>query len=130
MINKAILVGRLTADPELKSTNSGIAVCSFRVAVDRAYTAKTGEKQADFINIVAWRNTAEFVAKYFEKGSAIGIDGSIQTRDYTDREGNKRTAFEVVADRVSFVGGKAKPQEIATREAEEFVEIDDDDLPF
>jgi single-strand DNA-binding protein len=130
MINKAILVGRLTADPELKTTNNGTAVCSFRIAVDRTFTGKNGERQADFINIVAWRNTAEFVCKYFGKGDAIGIDGSIQTRDYTDRDGNKRTAFEVVADRVSFVGGKAKPQETATREAEEFVEIDDDDLPF
>lgn len=103
MLNKAILVGRLTADPELKQTPNGLVVTTFRIAIDRAFTAKNTERQADFINIVAWRTSAEFVCKYFKKGSAIGIDGSIQTRDYTDKEGKKRTVFEVVAERVSFV---------------------------
>ena len=103
MLNRAVLVGRLTADPELRTTPNGISVTTFRIAVDRPFTSKAGERQTDFITIVAWRSSAEFVCKYFQKGSAIGVDGSIQTREYTDRDGNKRTAFEVVADRLSFV---------------------------
>ena len=110
MLNKAILVGRLTADPELKQTPNGVSVCSFSIAINRPYSGKGGEKQTDFINIVAWRSTAEFVAKCFRKGNAIGVDGSIQTRSYTDKNGNKRTAFEVVADAVSFVEGKQSSQ--------------------
>ncbi len=106
MLNKAILVGRLTADPELKQTPSGVSVCSFSIAINRPYSGKGGERQTDFIDIVAWRNTAEFVTRYFCKGNAIGIDGSIQTRSYTDKQGSKRTAFEVVADAVSFVESK------------------------
>lgn len=106
MLNKAILVGRLTADPELKTTTSGISVCSFSIAIDRPYRSGA-ERQTDFIDIVAWRQTAEFVSKYFRKGSAIIIDGAIQTRSYTDKEGNKRRAFEVVASNVSFAERKA-----------------------
>lgn len=101
MINVVVLTGRLTADPELKTTNTGLSVCSFSIAVERRY--KQGEeKQADFINIVAWRSSAEFVAKYFKKGSMIAIEGAIQTRKYEDKDGNKRTAFEVVASNVQF----------------------------
>ena len=107
MFNKAILIGRLTADPELKQTTSGIYLVNFQIAVDRRFKGQDGERKADFITIVCWRQQAEFVAKYFHKGDPIGIDGSIQTRSYEDRQGNKRTAFEVVADNVFFVGGKS-----------------------
>ncbi|MEF9865504.1 MAG: single-stranded DNA-binding protein [Oscillospiraceae bacterium] len=106
MLNTVALMGRLTADAELKTTQSGIAVCSFTIACDRSY-AKAGEERAcDFINIVAWRQTAEFVCKYFHKGSLIALDGSIQTRNYEDKSGNKRTAFEIVANNVHFAGAK------------------------
>ncbi|WP_195283556.1 single-stranded DNA-binding protein [Harryflintia acetispora] len=107
MINKAILVGRLTADPELRSTQSGLSVVSFTVAIDRRYS-NGGERQADFINCVAWRQTAEFISKYFNKGKLIGVEGSIQTRNYEDKQGNKRTAVEVVVDNASFIGSKAE----------------------
>ena len=100
MLNKVILMGRLVADPELRQTPNGVSVCAFRIAVDRAYSGK--EKQADFIDIVAWRQSAEFVSKYFSKGKMIIVEGSIQTRNYEDRNGNKRTAVEVVADNVQF----------------------------
>lgn len=106
MYNHAVLIGRLTANPELKNTTTGTAVCSFTVACDRQFKGQDGERHADFINVVAWRNTAEFVAKYFAKGNPIGVAGSIQTRSYTDKDGNKRTVTEVVADRAFFVGGK------------------------
>lgn len=110
MYNRAILIGRLTADPELKQTQSGISVCSFSIAVDRAYSGRGGERQTDFINIVTWRQQAEFVSRYFSKGRLIGIEGSIQTRNYEDRNGNKRTAVEVVADRAFFVDSKSSAQ--------------------
>ena len=114
MYNRAILIGRLTADPELKQTQSGISVCSFSIAVDRAYSGRGGERQTDFINIVTWRQQAEFVSKYFSKGRLIGIEGSIQTRNYEDRNGNKRTAVEVVADRAFFVDSKSSAQNSGT----------------
>lgn len=105
MINSVILSGRLTADPELKTTGSGISVTSFSVAVNRRY--KSGEdRKTDFITVVAWRSTAEFVTKYFKKGNLIGIEGSIQTRKYQDKDGNNRTAFEVIAERVHFLESK------------------------
>jgi single-strand DNA-binding protein len=105
MLNTAIIMGRLTADPELRTTQSGISVTSFTVAVDRAY--KSGdERQTDFINVVAWRGTADFVSRYFSKGQMIAVQGSIQTRSYEDKNGNKRTAVEIVADNVSFCGSK------------------------
>ncbi len=141
MFNLVVLTGRLTADPELKYTPNNIPVTSFSIAVSRRY--KAGEEtQADFINIVAWRQTAEFVTKYFSKGSMIGIEGSIQTRRYTDKEGKNRTAFEVVANNVQFVESKRDgaasasseaPVSFSNASANEFVEIDngsDDDLPF
>lgn len=146
MLNKAILVGRLTADPELRQTPNGIAVSTFRIAVDRRFSAKDGDRKADFITIVCWRQQAEFVCKYFHKGNAIAIDGSIQTRDYVDKTGNNRTAFEVVADNVSFVERKAAggtsgfdmppmptqpPVSYSSGDAGDFEEIDaDGDLPF
>lgn len=111
MLNSVCLMGRLTADPELKSTQSGVSVCNFRIAVDRTYTPKGQEKQTDFINIVTWRSTAEFVSRYFRKGQLVAVQGSIQTSQYTDRDGNKRTTFDVVADNVFFAEKKAESGE-------------------
>ena len=103
MLNHIVLMGRLTRDPELRYTGSNIPVASFSVAVDRDFgRGENGEKQTDFINCVAWRQTGEFVSKYFTKGSMIVVSGRLQIRDYTDREGNRRTAAEVVADNVYF----------------------------
>ena len=105
-LNKVVLAGRMTADPELKQTPSGVSVLSFTVAVNRSYVSKSseqGERQADFINVVAWRQTAEFISKYFRKGSAICVSGSIQTRTWNDNSGNKRYATEVVAEEAMFV---------------------------
>ncbi|MEE1239698.1 MAG: single-stranded DNA-binding protein [Acutalibacteraceae bacterium] len=111
MFNLVVLTGRLTADPELKTTQSGVSVVSFCVAVQRQY--KSGEDPiTDFINIVAWRHTAEFVTKYFHKGNMIGIEGSIQTRKYTDKDGNNRTAFEVLANNVQFVESKRNSADV------------------
>ena len=101
--NKVILIGNLTADPELKQTQSGISVCSFNIAVNRRF-AKEGEQNCDFFTIQTWRHQAEFVSKYFTKGRPILVCGQLQTRSWTDKEGNKRTATEVVADELSFVG--------------------------
>lgn len=108
MLNCAIIMGRLTADPELRTTASGLSVTSFSVAVDRRFQRQGEEKQTDFINVVAWRQTADFVSRYFHKGSMIAVQGSIQTRNYEDKNGNKRTAVEIVADNVSFCGSKAE----------------------
>lgn len=109
-LNKAILMGNMVADPELKQTPSGVAVCSFRIGVQRRFKDANGQYASDFINIVAWRQQAEFVSKYFRKGSSIVVVGSIQTRDYTDQQGNKRYATEVVADEVSFGANKSDSQ--------------------
>ena len=106
MLNVAIVMGRLVADPELRHTPNNVAVTSFTVAVDRSYVKSGAERQADFIDIVAWRNTAEFVCKYFRKGQMIALQGSIQTRSYTDSQGIKRKAFEIVADNVHFADTK------------------------
>lgn len=111
MLNSVCLMGRLTADPELKSTQLGVSVCNFRIAVDRTYTPKGQEKQTDFINIITWRSTAEFVSRYFRKGQLVAVQGSIQTSQYTDRDGNKRTTFDVVADNVFFAEKKAESGE-------------------
>ena len=108
MINKAILMGRLTADPELKQTQSGVSVCKFRVAVNRQYADKqTGERQADFISVTAWRNTADFVARYFSKGRMIIVEGSLRNNDYTDQNGVKHYSMEVLADSVNFGESKS-----------------------
>ena len=134
-LNKVILAGRLTADPELKTTPNGISVCSFSVAVDRRYSKDN--KQTDFINVVAWRSTAEFITKYFLKGNSICVCGSIQTRNYTDKNGNKRTAVEVVAEEATFCNGKKNTAEGAEMpeaehytQPEAYTEADDSDLPF
>ena len=102
MLNCAVIMGRLVADPELRTTPNGISVTSFCVAVDRSFVKAGEERKADFINVVAWRQTADFVTRYFHKGSMIAVQGSIQTRSYEDKNGNKRTAVEIVADNVSF----------------------------
>ena len=103
MLNHIVLMGRLTRDPELRYTGSNVPVASFTVAVDRDYgRGENGEKQTDFINVSAWRQTGEFVSKYFTKGSMIAVSGRLQIREYTDRDGNRRTAAEVVADNVYF----------------------------
>lgn len=107
MLNSAVILGRLVAEPELKVTPSNIATTSFTVAVDRNFT-QDGERQADFIDVVAWRNTAEFICRNFHKGSMIGIQAHIQTRNYEDRNGNKRKAVELIADEVCFAGGLAR----------------------
>lgn len=105
-MNKAILVGRLTANPELRVTPGGANVCSFSVAVDRRFVRQGEERKADFINCVAWNKTAEFISSYFSKGRFIGVVGSIQTRDWTDQNGNKRYATEVIVDEAYFTEGK------------------------
>ena len=104
MINRVVLMGRLVADPELKTTNTGISVTSFRIAVDRSYVKAGAERQADFFDIVAWRSSAEFVCRNFSKGSLIAVDGQLQSRQYQTKDGQNRTAIEVVADNVSFTG--------------------------
>lgn len=132
-LNKVILGGRLTANPELKQTGNGVAVTSFTIAVDRKYS-KDSEKKADFITIVAWRQTAEFICKYFTKGSAIIICGELQTRSWKDAESKNRYATEVVASEVSFVEPKKASDNISitTEESasEGFVEVGEEDLPF
>lgn len=139
MFNLVILTGRLTADPELKTTQSGVSVVSFSIAVQRKY--KSGEDPiTDFINVVAWRSSAEFISKYFKKGNMIGIEGSIQTRKYQDKDGNSRTAFEVIANNVQFVETKREnstdvsaPSPSFSSNNTDFSEIQasaDDDLPF
>ncbi len=158
MLNSVCLMGRLVADPELRTTPSGVSVCSFRIAVDRNYQPKGQEKQTDFINIVAWRERADFVSRYFHKGSMVVIQGSIHSESYTDKDGNKRTSFSVQADNVMFgesknaAGGQSNygqqgaapafgvPQQPAyteskpafsTANAGDFEEIvGDEDLPF
>lgn len=134
MLNKIILQGRLTAEPDLRQTTSGVFVCSFTVAVDRDFKDKNGEKQTDFIYVVAWRNTAEFISKWFHKGSLILVDGSLQSRKYEDKSGQKRTTFDVVANAVYFGGDKRDnvsqfPQE-SPKSADVEPDLDSDDLPF
>ena len=149
MLNRAILMGRITKSPELKTTPNGVSVIQISIAVDRDYTPKGQEKQTDFIDVVAWRNTAEFIAKHFGKGQLIALTGSIQTRSYTDSQGNKRSVTEVIADQAYFAGSKKESGNRDSRESGadtvpayesrlpadalgDFEEIDTDDseLPF
>ncbi len=144
-MNVVVLVGRLTDNPELRHTNSNISVTRFSIAVDRAY--RSGEdRQTDFINIVAWRQTAEFITTYFKKGQRIGIEGSLRMNQFTDKDGNKRTTYEVVVNNAHFVENKrdsgnaggfapaetqAAPQSFSNSDSGDFSEIaSDDDLPF
>lgn len=106
MLNRVVLMGRLVAEPELKTTNTGISVCSFRIAVEKNYVKQGTERQADFIDIVAWRQNAEFLCKYFTKGQLIALEGSLQTRTYQDRDGNNRYVTEVLVDSFFFTGDK------------------------
>lgn len=106
MLNVVALMGRLVADPELRHTPQGVSVTTFTIAVDRSFVRQGEQRQADFIDIVCWRASAEFVCKYFQKGSLIAVNGSIQTRTYQDKNGNNRKAFEIVADNVHFAGSK------------------------
>lgn len=150
MLNVVAIMGRLVADPELRTTGNGTNVCSFRIACDRNFAQKGQERQADFIDVVAWRQSAEFVTKYFQKGSLIAVEGSLQSRQYQDKNGNKRTAVEVLANQINFAGGKkpggqpvddggeAPPKDYrepapaySQGSADDFAVIsDDDDLPF
>ena len=132
MLNCAVIMGRLTATPELRTTQSGISVTSFTVAVDRSYVKPNEERQTDFINVVCWRQTAEFVTKYFKKGSMIAVQGEIQTRNYEDKDGAKRTAVEIVADKVSFCGSKQEQTSEPQEQSGISVPFEDleDSLPF
>ena len=106
-MNQIVIMGRLTRDPELRHTTTGVPVASFSLAVDRGYTSKeSGERQADFIDVVAWRSTGEFVSKYFTKGQMAAVTGRLQIRDWTDKDGNKRKSAEVVADSIYFTESK------------------------
>ena len=106
MLNHIVLMGRLARDPELRRTQSGVSVTSFRLACDRDFKSQSGEKETDWIDVVAWRGTAEFVSKFFQKGRMAIVEGRLQTRDWTDKEGNKRTAVEIVAENVYFGDSK------------------------
>lgn len=131
MLNKVIVMGRMVRNPELRRTNSGTAVASFTIACDRDFKSDGGEHDADFIECVAWRNTAEFVSKYFAKGRMAVVSGRLQTRNWTDKEGNKRKATEIVAERVYF--GDSKREELQSYAApqESFAELPDDgEIPF
>lgn len=148
-MNSICLMGRLTGEPELKTTQSGISVTSFSVAVDRAYRSKDQERQTDFINCVAWRQTAEFITRFFHKGNRIALQGSLQSRNYTANDGSKRTVYEVVVDNAFFCeskGGQSagapsydsqipQPSEVkpafSTANTGDFEEIlSDEELPF
>lgn len=148
MINVVALMGRMTYEPELRSTPNGVSVLRFQVACDRNYQKDSQNRQADFIDCVAWRQTAEFISRYFHKGSMIAVEGTLQTSNYTDKDGNKRKQIEVLANNVSFCGGKSENGSQGTQGAQneqytqngmnidyddaDFEEIvdDDDDLPF
>lgn len=142
MLNKAILMGRFTRDPELRSTPQGISTCSFSIAVDRNFVRAGEERKADFINCVAWRQTAEFISKYFKKGNLIAVEGSIQTRSWDDADGKKRYATEVIVSQAYFAESKKDSQAAGSFdggfESTDFGTLPDpispmgtdDDLPF
>lgn len=143
MLNKVFVQGRMTADPELRHTQNGVAVATFRLAVTRDFKEKDGERKADFISVVCWRGTAEFVSRFFQKGSLAVVEGRLQVRDYTDRDGNKRFATEVIADNVYFSESRKRDDTEQAYQAggdteqtypasgEQFGEISDsEDLPF
>lgn len=141
MLNKIIIMGRLTRDPELRRTGSGTAVTSFSLACDRDFKSQSGEKETDFIEVVAWKNTAEFVSKYFSKGRMVVVEGRLQIRDWTDKDGNKRTTAEVVAENVYFADSKRSESNenqkenfnaLSGRLSDDFVPISEEDgeIPF
>lgn len=138
-MNKVILIGNLTRDPELSETNSGIAVCRFGLAVNRQYSSSDGERETDFFQVTAWRGTGENVARYCKKGHKVAVVGSIQMRNYEDREGVKRTAVDIVAQDVEFLTQKARdedgrydepPQRNGGRKPQLEAFDDDGDIPF
>lgn len=137
-LNKVVLAGRLTSDPELKQTTSGIFVTTFTLAINRRYAKEKEQQQTDYINIVAWRQTAEFITRYFKKGSALCITGSIQTRSWQDQQGQKRYATEVIADEAMFVDSKSDNQipTNSTQSSDVYANANleelspDEDLPF
>lgn len=139
-MNKVILIGNLTRDPELRSTPAGASVCSFSIAVNRRFSNSAGEKETDFINIVAWRQLGETCGKYLNKGSKVGVVGELRTRTYEAKDGTKRYVTEVQADEIDFLtpkGGNtggtsySAPVEAASQDvSDSFTEIDDDELPF
>ena len=141
MLNKIIIMGRFARDPELRRTGSGTAVTSFPLACDRDFKSQSGEKETDFIEVVAWKNTAEFVSKYFSKGRMAVVEGRLQIRDWTDKSGNKRTTAEVVADNVYFADSKRSESNenqkenfnaLSGRLSDDFVPISEEDgeIPF
>ena len=141
MLNKIIIMGRLTRDPELRRTGSGTAVTSFSLACDRDFKSQSGDKETDFIEVVAWKNTAEFVSKYFSKGRMAVVEGRLQIRDWTDKAGNKRTTAEVVADNVYFADSKRSESDdnqkenfnaLSGRVSDDFAPISEEDgeIPF
>ncbi len=138
MLNKVIITGRLTAKPELKTTTSGVSVTSFSLAVQRNFKNGNGEYDTDFLNFVAWRNQAEFITRFFDKGQLITVVGSLTSRRYEDSNGNKRTAFEVVVDEAMFAESKGEkqsapsftPPTTAGGNNVEFEEFEGEDLPF
>lgn len=129
MLNRCIIMGRLTRSPELRRTQSGKAVTSVTLAVDRDFKGQNGEKETDFIDIVAWGNTAEFLCNYFTKGRMAVAEGRLQIRDWTDKDGGKRRSAEIVADHVYFADSK-RDQEAAAPQAFEELDEDDGNLPF
>ena len=133
MLNKIVLMGRLTRDPELRRTQSGTAVASFTLAVDRDYKPQDGERETDFIDIVAWRGTGEFVSKYFTKGRMAVVEGRLQVRDWKDKDGAKRRSTEVIADNVYFGDSKRSESGTPTETSGELQEVPDEEkgeLPF
>lgn len=129
-LNRVTLQGRLVADPEMRTVGEDTNVTTIRIAVDRNRVNKeTGDREADFIDVVAWRNAASFVCKYFAKGDAIIVDGRLQSRNWTDKDGNKRTAIEVVAENLYFSGGKRESAQVQNQQSVP-VDNDDGDLPF
>ena len=134
--NRVILMGRLTRDPELKTTASGVNVCSFSIAVDRRFQAKGEEKKADFFNIVAWRQQGEFVSRYFKKGNMILVEGELQTRQYTNKDGQNVNVTEIIADQITFTGSKSESGSYSAasapseNNAADFSSADSDDYPF
>ena len=132
-MNKVILVGRLTRDPELRATTSGVSVASFTVACDRKYVKQGEERKADFINCIAWRQSAEAISRYFKKGDRIALEGTIQVRDWTDNDGKKRYATEVVVEQWEFAQSKTEGAPATSNteaDLDGFMPVDDDDLPF
>ena len=130
MLNKLILMGRLTSDPELKTTQTGTSVATFTLAVERNYTPQGQQKVTDFVNCVAWRNTAEFICKYFSKGKLMAVESELQSRSYENREGKKITVWEAVVSQAYFGGDKNTSNSSHTNIDVGYEEIDDEDLPF